>query len=94
MKVNTNNIGFTEDDFDKIVAILRTLLVEKADEYNKDFEVFDYFMYGDKSINTMLWIKTLRELDTTDGSTKNLVDLIIYSMFKIKWLELKKEGEI
>jgi hypothetical protein len=87
MKINVENKSFSLEDFDKIASKLRKLLEEKSDEYNKEFEVFDYFIYGVKSINTMLWIKTLRELDTTDGSTKNLDDLVIYSMFKIKWLE-------
>jgi len=90
MNINPNNHGFSVEDFDKITARLRALLEEKADEYNKKFEVFDYFPYGDKSLNTMLWIKTLRELDTTDGSDKNLVDVIIYSMFKMKWLTDEK----
>lgn len=90
---NPNRNNFQEKDFLEIVDRLKKLLFEKGLVYNRDSVVYDYFYFGEASLDTMLWIKTLREMNKPYDSLsdENLIDLIIYAMFKIKWNNLQKD---
>ena len=93
MNINPHRLHFDEKAFDSICKELRELLFERGSQYNKKSLVYDYFPFIPESFDTMLYIKTLRELNKEDQTDfDSLKDLIIYTMFK--WYYFKKAKEI
>lgn len=83
-----NKLDFKEEQFNEIVEDLRALLFGvKQQEYNNgDIKVYDYFLYKPESFDTMIYIKSLREIQKKDQfELDSLYDLIAYSMFKLHY---------
>lgn len=96
MDINIKNeIEFNLEDFDRIIKILRQLLIKRGEQYNNsNTSLYNYFPFGEKSFNQMLWVKLLREFANegkkNERSLDSLYDLINYAIFKIVWLDKKR----
>lgn len=91
----------TPEEFDKVVAPVRALIIKKGQDYNSNVKLEEYFPFGDRSHVQMCYMKAMRlrslvQQDRTpnfDSVLDTAQDLLAYTVFYLAFLERKNAAQ-
>ena len=87
----------TPEEFDKVVAPIRALIIRKGQDYNSNVKLEEYFPFGDRSHVQMVYMKAMRlrslvqqdRMPNFDSVLDTAQDLLAYTVFYLAYLEKK-----